>query len=77
MLFAVITHTPCVVMSAYTQKIREFVRYFNDSNAVIFIDKDISKLEEAMTKAINVEEPIYPILETKPFNDMYKAIIDN
>jgi pyruvyl transferase EpsI len=74
MLFAVITKTPCVVISAKTQKIREFYAYFMDSNAVFFIDKDISALGSAIEEASAVQTPEYPVLGRCLFDEMYKII---
>ncbi|GHT68745.1 hypothetical protein AGMMS49950_00270 [Endomicrobiia bacterium] len=70
MLFFVITKTPCVVMGSYTHKIDEFSEFFADSNAVFFIEKDISKLQDTMAKAFLVTEPKYPILEKGLFDKM-------
>lgn len=77
MIFAIITNTPCVVMNAYTQKIREFANFFNDSNAVFFIDKEIDLLEGAVKQAFNVGKTIYPIMECRPFDAIFNAIIEN
>jgi pyruvyl transferase EpsI len=60
MLFSVITGTPCVVISAMTQKIREYVPFFEGSNAVFFVDKDIAKLEQAVEEAMKIEMVKYP-----------------
>ncbi|GHT37576.1 hypothetical protein AGMMS49593_04920 [Endomicrobiia bacterium] len=70
MLFSVITKTPCVVMGSYTHKIGEFSEFFADSNAVFFIGKDISKLQDKMARAFLVTEPKYPILEKGLFDKM-------
>ncbi|MHC1732028.1 MAG: polysaccharide pyruvyl transferase family protein [Bacteroidales bacterium] len=73
-IFAVITHTPCVVMSSYNRKIEEFYSFFADSNAVFFIDRDLSLLEDAIQKAMTVEKPVYPLIERQPFDDIFRAI---
>jgi pyruvyl transferase EpsI len=74
MLFAVMTKTPCVAISAKTQKIREFYEYFADSNAVFFIDKDISALEAAVEAALAVQTPEYPVLTRRMFDEMCEII---
>ena len=74
MLFSVMTQTPCVVISAKTQKIGEFYAYFEDSDAVFFIDKDISKLESAIASALAVKTPRYPVLERRLFDEMREII---
>jgi pyruvyl transferase EpsI len=75
MIFSAVTNTPCVVISARTQKIREFVPFFKDSNAVFFIDKDVGKLENAIQKAMHISRPIFPILCRQTFDNMYRFII--
>jgi pyruvyl transferase EpsI len=74
MLFAVITKTPCVAISAKTQKIREFYAHFTDSNAVFFIDKDISALKTAIESALAVKTPEYPVLKRSLFDEMCRTI---
>jgi pyruvyl transferase EpsI len=75
MIFAAVTNTPCVVISALTQKIREFVLFFEDSNAVFFIDKNIGKLENAIQRAMQVSQPVFPLLHRQIFDDIYRVII--
>jgi exopolysaccharide biosynthesis predicted pyruvyltransferase EpsI/glycosyltransferase involved in cell wall biosynthesis len=74
LIFAIITHTPCVVISAYNQKIAEFTENFNDSNAVFFLDKNLDKIEDAVHKAMLVENPVYPIFDRLPFDFTHKFI---
>jgi pyruvyl transferase EpsI len=74
MLFAAITNTPCVAISAKTQKISEFFAYFADSNAVFFIDKDMSALEPAIEAALAVKTPEYPVLKRRMFDEMHEII---
>lgn len=75
LIFSVITRTPCVLISAYNQKIAEFADNFSDSNAVFFIDKDLGKLSAALQSALAVSQPHYPALDdAKPFDAMYSLI---
>lgn len=76
LIFSVITHTPCVVIGSYTQKVKEFSEFFEDSNAVFFIDKDIDRLEETVNKALCVEKAVYPIIKKHPFDEIYRIITE-
>jgi len=76
LIFAVITKTPCVLISAFNQKIEDFVVNFNDSNAVFYIDKNITELEHAIKKAVEITEPCYPVLNNKPFDSIANAIFN-
>lgn len=74
LIFAIITHTPCVVISAFNQKIAEFCEFFADSNGVFFIDKNIDMLSESIEKALQVGDVDYPILRSGFFDKVYEAI---
>ena len=64
MIFSAITGTPCVVLSSYNHKIREYYEaFFQDSNGVFFIGDDMSKLEAAINKAMQVTDAQYPVFE--------------
>jgi exopolysaccharide biosynthesis predicted pyruvyltransferase EpsI/glycosyltransferase involved in cell wall biosynthesis len=73
LVFAAITGTPCVVISSLTQKIKEYVPFFKDSNAVFFIDKDMTKLEGAVKSALSVKTAAYHI-DLNVFEKMSKII---
>lgn len=65
MIFSAVTGTPCVVLSSYNHKIREYYEaFFQDSNAVFFIGDDMGKLENAVEQAMQVTDVFYPILES-------------
>lgn len=65
MIFSAATGTPCVVLSSYNHKIREYYEaFFQDSNAVFFIGDDMGKLENAVEQAMQVTDVFYPILES-------------
>ena len=64
MIFSAVTGTPCVVLSSYNHKIREYYEaFFQDSNAVFFIGDDMGKLEAAINKAMQVTDAQYPVFE--------------
>ena len=74
LIFSIITKTPCVLISAYNQKIREFYEYFKDSNAIFFIDKNIDQLRDAIDRAAHVNCPKYPVLNDEYFDNVYRLI---
>lgn len=55
LIFAVLTHTPCVVLSAYNYKIAEFYQTFIKSATVFFIDKKLEELADTIVKAMNTK----------------------
>ena len=64
MIFSAATGTPCVVLSSYNHKIREYYEaFFQDSNAVFFIGDDMGKLESAVKEAMQVTDAHYPVFE--------------
>jgi pyruvyl transferase EpsI len=73
MLFAAITHTPCVAISAATQKIREYAEKFCDTGAVFFIDRDISKLSETIDNALKLDRADY-VFDNEAFDVMHRII---
>jgi pyruvyl transferase EpsI len=75
LLFAAITRTPCVAIGAATQKIREYAEMLRDTKAVFFIDKDLSRLSEAIRSATEIEEADYD-LSTAPFDAMRGEIAE-
>ena len=74
LIFAIITKTPCVLMSSYNQKIKEFYECFHDSNAIFFIDKNVNMLKETIELAFGVENPGYSLENDKYFEQVYKII---
>lgn len=56
LIFALITNTPCIVISSYNQKLKEFTDMLKDNKSIIFIDKDISKLEKNLEALYNLED---------------------
>lgn len=74
LIFSIITHTPCVVLSAFNQKIAEFCEFFLDSKGVFFIDKNIDLLPGSIEQALQVEEPKYPILDSGCWDRVFYAL---
>jgi exopolysaccharide biosynthesis predicted pyruvyltransferase EpsI/cellulose synthase/poly-beta-1,6-N-acetylglucosamine synthase-like glycosyltransferase len=74
LIFAILTHTPCILLSAYNQKISEFSEQFHDSNAIFFLDKNLNKIEDAVHEAMLIKNPVYPILDRQPFDMMHDFI---
>ena len=60
----------------FSLKKPEFYDFFRDSNAIVFVDKDISKISEAVEQLKNIEIPQYPALHEAAFDEVYKFIAD-
>lgn len=69
LIFSLITNTPCIVISAYNYKLKEFTDMLKTNKSIIFIDKDISKLSE------NINKFLYK--ENKIRNDFSKNFVTN
>lgn len=74
LIFSIVTQTPCVVISAFNQKIREFSADFGNSNAVFFLDRKLDEIADAVQKAMEVEQPQYPILTEDAFANIAAEI---
>ena len=53
LIFSLITNTPCIVISSYNYKLKEFTDMLKDNKSIVFIDKDISKIESLINKMMN------------------------
>ena len=53
LIFSLITNTPCIVISAFNHKLKEFTEMLKDNKSIIFIDKNIDKLPESIDKFLN------------------------
>ena len=69
LIFSLITNTPCIVISAYNHKLKEFTDMLKTNKSVVFIDKDITKLNENIGKFLSKENKIQ--------NDFSKNFITN
>lgn len=74
LIFSIITGTPCVVFSAFNQKVREFVTDFTNSNAVFFLDHKVEAMQREMDAAMKVEKPVYPVLQGGLYKKMAEEI---
>ena len=71
MIFAAVTGTPAVVLRSSDRKIEEYYEAFlADSNAVFYIGTDLDRLSEALARALRVEAPQYPTLDSNPLNHL-------
>ena len=62
LIFAVITKTPCIVFKSLDHKIEEYVRFFDNSNAVKYLGTDPTELDNTIRDAMQINNPDYPIL---------------
>lgn len=75
MIFSAITGTPCVVLSSYNHKIREYYEaFFSDSNAVFFIGDELEKLETAIKSTMQVEKKVYPVFDRDDLSSIREAV---
>ena len=63
LIFALITHTPCVVISSYNYKIPDFIHSFIKSEKVFFVGNDLSNIERTIRTAFNT-----PVIEGEVIN---------
>ena len=69
LIFSLITNTPCIVISAYNHKLKEFTDMLKTNKSIIFIDKDVAKLSENINKFLSKENKIQ--------NDFSKKFVTN
>ena len=74
LIFSMITSTPCVLLSAFNQKIPEFYEMVNGSNGIFFIDYDISKLNGAIEMAYQIDDIKYPEVDEDYYKRIYEQI---
>ena len=55
LIFSLMTNTPCIVISSYNQKLKEFTDMLKDNKYVIFLDKDVSKLDNSLKELLNAD----------------------
>lgn len=77
MIFALITNTPCIVLSSYNNKIAENYDMLKDNKMITFIDKDIDKLEESIKKYLNMDISNYKNDYSSKFENMATIIKGN
>lgn len=76
LIFAVITKTPCVLLRSYNQKIPEFYELLQGSNAIFYVDHQVDEISDAIRKAMQVEQAVYPTVNRDAFTSMYKTIVE-
>lgn len=74
LIFAVITNTPCIVLSTYNYKMDEFYDCMKESNAVFFAGKDTASAGRLLDQALSVTDIRYPLLEQRRFEEMFQII---
>lgn len=55
LIFSLMTNTPCIVISSYNQKLKEFTDMLKDNKYVVFLDKDVSKLDDSLKELLDVD----------------------
>ena len=73
LIFALITNTPCIVLSSYNYKLKENYELVKENKGVTFIDKDINKLETEIKKYISVKN-VFKSDYSKEFEQMASII---
>lgn len=74
LIFALITNTPCIVLSSYNYKLKENCDMVKDNKMVTFIDKDIDLLETEISKYLNEDINGYKNDFSKNFKKMANII---
>ncbi len=76
LIFAILTRTPCVVLSAYNYKIAEFYQAFIKSEAVFFMDRNLEELENTIVRAMNTEFDEDEVVDNELFEKAYQVITE-
>ena len=67
MIFSAVTHTPCVVLASFNQKIREYYNtFFQGSTGIYFVDGDTHMVLEAVKAAMEIGASTNTVLEGNP-----------
>ena len=75
MIFSVITGTPCVVLSSFNQKIREYYEAFlKGTDGVVFLGDDLSGVEAAIQKALKARKVRCTVLQKNLLDFQEKPI---
>lgn len=59
LIFALMTNTPCIVMSSYNYKLKEFTDMLKDNKYIKFIDKEIDNLDSIIKKILKEDSGDY------------------
>lgn len=76
LIFAILTQTPCVVLSSYNYKIAEFCESFVNSDTIIFLDRNLNELEQSIVKTMEAGLKPQPAIDTAMFDEVYTAIVE-
>ena len=76
LIFAIITHTPCVLIRSFNQKIPEFYNLVKQSNAIFYIDNAIDQLEKVVSIAMLVSEAKYPEITEDYYEKIAQWILE-
>lgn len=71
LIFSLITNTPCIVLSSYNYKLKEFTDMLKDNKSIKFIDKDIDKLDSEIKKMLKSSVNIH-----NDFSEWFDKIAD-
>ena len=77
LIFAIITNTPCIVLSSYNFKIKENYEMLKDNKTIFFIDKDIDSLNSIIKKCLSMKLNNYKNDYKKDFAEMASIIKGN
>ena len=71
MIFSAITGTPCVSLTTFNQKVREYYNtFFHDSTGIFFVDGQTDKVLEAVKEAMAVGASTNSVLEKDPYRQI-------
>lgn len=74
LIFSLMTNTPCIVMSSYNYKLKEFTDMLGDNKFVKFIDKNIDILDNEIKNMLDVDISNYKNDFSKEFTKMADII---
>ncbi len=74
LIFALITNTPCIVISSYNYKLNEFVEMMGKNKFVKFVDKNIDQLNEEIKEVLSMDSSNYHNDFSKDFKKIIKII---
>lgn len=77
LIFALMTNTPCIVLSSYNYKLNEFTEMLKDNKFIKFIDKDIDKLKTSIEEFNNMKINNYENNYSENFEKISKIIKEN
>lgn len=76
LIMSMITKTPCVLISAFNQKIPEFYDLVKGSNGIFFVDQNIGQIGDAIENAMKLQSVSYPEITEEAFAKIYQKITE-